>query len=84
MTKISKEKPEVFESIDVVGRQLSPETVALREMKVGEVLRFGEHKHGETLSGCILRFRLRQDSRLHGWSLETRHDGDDLLVKRVR
>ena len=81
--RIAKATDEEFQR--VVHKRGVPEVHGfLGRMNVGEVVRIIDHDHEERAGNhCVLANRIRRSAFSRGMKLSQRHDGDDLLVKRV-
>ena len=79
---IVKETAKVFDSISTKRTGAKAEvTIAVEALEIGEVIRIKTHVHSG--KHCNMVLKIHGLAQKNGRKFSARHDGDDLLVKRV-
>lgn len=85
MSEIVKATCDEFNRVSGARNVPGPEVLAADKLKVGEVIRIVNHDHSQSPSHTSKQCRLQNTVSVHGHgTLATRHDGADLLIKRIR
>lgn len=85
--KIVKETAEAFDTVEAKGRGAkAPQRIAVEALGINEVIRFVDHPHrtSSTSPSCGFHVNLVENMKILDRKISIRHDGKDLLVKRVK